>query len=669
MRVQWILPALLLALLLAAVALGGGTPERVQVGLGFAAGALALLAVFQRELPAPAWDSLVVALAWGGLAGAQIFWSVSLDAALDAAGSVLTAALVFLIASSVIAPRARRPLLIALALAGAVVAGVGIAGAEAGTRASLPFGNPNHLAGWLLLPAAVAFAGNFVVKLEGRTSRHAVLWFAVLGLVCAGIAATGSRGATCAAVATACCLALLAYTRLTPALLCAMLGLVALVLAVTPFLLPDLLPIARGGNESSAGLRWSVYAATGAAALEALPMGVGLGGFAEAFAAHRPEGLRYAPRFAHSEVLHAVLELGVAFLAVAGLTLWLALRRAAGPVGRPVSLVAWGGAGAVMAVGAHALVDFPLHVPAIALSVAACSGLAWSAAQGTAPVPQRFVKLTLVAFSAVLFALAGTRAVALHTEAEARTRLAAGEFEAAEALAARGLRVRPARAELLRIAADAAEHAHTFSAGGEAASRRAVSAREAAVRANPHSAARHVELARTRRRVGDARGALVAIERAVTLDPAGPGIHLARARLLLDLQRADEAAVAARGALELHPLATADVVAAFLRVTGDPALAQAAVPQLPEAMRGAALALHAAGFPEHAAEQLGRVLALRPGDTRVAIEAAKSLRAAGAPRRAVEVLSRTLEHVGEDARLASELERLERSIVAQERSG
>jgi len=599
----------------AAAALRGGVGADAAVALQLAAAFLAVAAAARRRLPAPPRGALALVLAWWGLALASVALASAPDRALDASGAVLATGLVFLVGCGLGAPE-RSALVRALTPVGAAGAAWALLMAASGERASLPFGNPNHLAGWLLVPGAVAAAGLFRAGTRDGGGRAGVAWFGALALMAAAVAASASRGAAIAALAAAAGVAGVAWLprRRGALLVGGGLAAAALVLSVLPALHPGLVPRTGEGGESSAGIRWSVYAASARAAANEAPLGAGLGGFADAFAAVRPAGLPYAPRYAHSEILHGAVELGLPFLAVllatAGAVLWAA--RAPGR-GRERTLV-WGGAAAGLAVAAHALVDFPLHVPAIAFALAAVAGAAWRAHLGVGP-PAAAVsaRLALLAGAAVLLAVAGTRAVALHAESVAETRLAAGDFEGAEVAAARGLAARPRRAELWRLSADAAEHAFELGSGGPEARERARAARRAAVRARPRSAALWSELAWARARRGDAAGALRAAERAEALDPASPAAPLARARLLLAEGRGEEAGRAVRRALLRHPVAAHPAAEALLRATADPALARAAVPENARAWLGAARALRGAGFEREAEAAFSEWRRLRDG--------------------------------------------------------
>ncbi|MEE9606242.1 MAG: O-antigen ligase family protein [Myxococcota bacterium] len=657
----------LAALLLAAVLLRGGVSTAAAPALYLGAAGLGFAAALARNLGCASRDALGVALLWGALALAQVGWSADRDAALDGAAALLAAALVFLLVHAGLGEVERRRMAVAIGAIGAAVAALAIASMTPGVRASFPLGNPNHLAGWLLLPAAVASAGLFLTQ-EGEDRRFVVFWFGVLLLSGAGMAISGSRGGGLAAAAAVGALVALvrAPRRLGAPVVTAALAAVGIALATLPAARPGLIPAARDASESSMGIRWQVYEVAAHSALDAAPLGVGLGGFAAAFATHRPADLPYAPRFAHNEFLHGAVELGAPFLLALGATGVLVLRRVLRGRERPRALASWGGSAAIVAIAAHSLVDFTLHVPAIALAGAAAGGLAWGAAgrvsAGGRCASQRATQVALSALAAVLVLLAGSEFAALRAAARAEEHLRSGDFADAERSARSGLRARPARSQLWRLVAEAAEHSHELGGGGAAALQRALSARAAAVEASPRQAGLHAERARTLAKVGDLEGALAALDRAIRLDPAAPGLRLSRARLLLADSRADDAARAVRAAVQRRPVAALDALGALLRATGDPALARAAVPDDPRAMLGAGRALARAGYRWDAARVFERAAALQPADPGVALEASRALRAAGEAHHAAAVVERTLEFEPGHPRLRDELERIGRAM-------
>jgi tetratricopeptide (TPR) repeat protein len=667
------IPLLLLGLLLAAALAQGGVAPEIAGILGIACGLLALVAAGARTLrPAPG-DALVLVSMWSALAGVQVLWSAAPDAALDGASGALAALLVFLIALVAVPDGERSRLVNGLAFAGMAVACVALLLGRPDARAHLPFGNPNHLAGWLLLPGSIAFAGMLSASDRAGSRPSIVGWFGVLTMIGAAIALAGSRGAALAAAVAAAAVVVLRNTRPRqgPGLVTAGFFSAALALAVLPAFNPDLVPASGPAGESSAGLRWQVYGGAAHAALDAAPHGTGLGSFASAFAAHRPANLPYTPRFAHGEFLHGLVELGIWFLAGLGVTVALVLRRAVRARRAERTLAAMGGTVALLAVAAHALIEFTLHIPAIALTTALLAGVAFDVAPTKAWRSEGIgaTRAALAGLGAMLLFLAGSQVLALDAERRANSHLVAGDFGAAEAVARRGLRVRPQRVALHALVARAAEHAYRLAGGGPASLARAIEARRAATRANPRDAETHLALARILRRSGDSAGALASADRAIALDPMAPAPYLARAGILLAAAREMEAARSVRDAIERHPPVAYDAVGALLSATDDPSLAGSAVPATPRTLLAAGRALHRAGFPRSAADEFQRALALRPGDAVAAIGAARSWREAGRLDRGLEVLEETLELIPDDPRVLRERDGMTRALQRRARRG
>jgi len=657
----------LLALLAGAVALHGGVTAEGGALLYLAVAGMAGLAAATRKFVAIPGGGLELALAASGLGLASVLWSVAPDATLDASAPLLAATIVFLLCAGTLSTLQARRFLGGFAVLGAVVACIALASTPLGTRAREPFGNPNHLAAWLLMPAAYSFArlvGSEVVR-RGRR-EDALLWFGLFGVLGGGVAATESLGALLAALGI--CAATLALQRF-PSLrgtwiVLGALASIAAVLAFVPTLLPGLVPSSGAEGELSAGLRWQVYATAGRAAWSFLPFGAGLGAFAQAFTRWRPTGLPYAVLHAHSEPLHAWVELGlpVLFLGVAAIrVVGERLSRL-----RTRSVLGFASATGLIAVACHSLVDFPLHVPAVALSTAALAGIAWSANQsgrgesrnspGLAGGAATRWSVAVVALALSL--VAGTQSLALIAEARTARRIAQGDFGGAESEALRGLRIRPGRPALLSLAADAAEAEFLLGGGGAPALARALRLREQSHWASPLDPVPVVALSRTRAALGDPIGALAAASEAARLDPASPAPWLALAQLWLDAGQGAAAAQAVHGALERFPRAADETLTAFLRATRDPALVSIAAPELAYTRHSAGLVLAHAGFLRAAAEELVRAAQLAPSDPESALAAARSLEEAGEAGAASDLLAHALECIPGEARLASELARL-----------
>jgi tetratricopeptide (TPR) repeat protein len=380
---------------------------------------------------------------------------------------------------------------------------------------------------------------------------------------------------------------------------------------------------------------------------------VGLGAFTAVFDAYRPVGVAYSPNFAHSEPLQGLAELGLPFLLVAVASMGLAVRRLRGALGSR-SRVTWGALAALLAVAAHALVDFPLHVPAVALTAAALAGLLFAGELAGEPrLGPGATRALLAGLAVAAMALAGTQLRAVDAERRAAELMASGDFGAAATAAQAGLRARPDRAALWTLLADAAEHDARFEGGGPAALERAVQARRRAAASRRGDAALRRRAADTLARAGRLEEARVALEEAVRLDPRSPVGPLAQMRLALRRGDRAGAAHALRGAIGRLPRAQGRLLLAALRDTADPEVVRAAPVDGPT--RAAVLAQ--SGFPSEAAAELERIFREDPGNPERALDAARLYRRAGESGAARRVLERA-------ARLHPEHPRLSRRARA-----
>jgi hypothetical protein len=419
---RW-LPLALLGLLATAIALGGGVAPGAAALLCFLTGAIGLVAAASRRLPPLSPAVWGLALLWPGVAFASLIWNRHLEASLDGSAAAICASLVWMLGATLVDGKARRRFVIGLAISGAVVALLALAEAVPGQPASIPLGDPNHLAAWLLLPGSLALVALLHSEPTGRgAGGSAFLWFGLAGIIGAGIAAAASRGASLAAALALAALLILYLFGPQRGILVGATGIVAaaLILRFAPTLAPDVLPVELGGGGSSAGIKWVAHAASASTALDVVPLGAGIGAFASSFEAYRSPIIPHAASFAHGESLQGLVELGLPFLAVFA----VAVLAARGILSRPRNpRCTWGAVIATLSLSAHSLIDFPLDVPAIALSGAALAGLAFagiSIGEGEQRMPDRVrsgsaTRSMVAGLSIALLALAASQTAALAT--------------------------------------------------------------------------------------------------------------------------------------------------------------------------------------------------------------------------------------------------------------
>jgi O-antigen ligase len=134
-------------------------------------------------------------------------------------------------------------------------------------------------------------------------------------------------------------------------------------------------------NEISLGYegRSRLASATASAALDFLPIGSGLGTFADIFPRYQADRLPGYVDHAHNDYLEAFLELGVAGLAVMVLIAiayaarWRRLARDG--LRRSLSVLQAGAGFAMAAVFVHGLFDFNFHIPANAIYLSFLAGI------------------------------------------------------------------------------------------------------------------------------------------------------------------------------------------------------------------------------------------------------------------------------------------------------
>ena len=161
-----------------------------------------------------------------------------------------------------------------------------------------------------------------------------------------------------------------------------------LALRLTGFVLVGAVLLALAGEGLERRLRetapdWAkraqIYSLTMTAIEQRPLLGTGLGTYAAVYRSHRTEGVRRGVRMAHNDYLELALELGIpaAFLFVAAIaTTAFGCARGLRAQAEPDTAFPAVGLAVCMLVGAHALLDFSLQVPAVAITFALLFGVA-----------------------------------------------------------------------------------------------------------------------------------------------------------------------------------------------------------------------------------------------------------------------------------------------------
>jgi len=252
----------------------------------------------------------------------------------------------------------------------AAVAGLGAWLVGITPRVTVPFGLHHYAAGFLLLHLPVTWA------LARRESPRQLFWIAAVAAQAAAIAGTRSMAAVVV-------LGLMLFwtMRRKPLWLIAALGALAAIAVLVPRT-HELL--ARGEDPSLSTENRVRYLKTGAAMLEARPLGWGLGSVPLVSAPFRPQVPDIMPQgevlpHLHNLPLHLTVETGVLGLLAAAWFLWR---------GRSVNIVPY---------LLFALADYQLDLPALLFAFAAVAGLSATPEPASAdrPIETRFQRKAL----------------------------------------------------------------------------------------------------------------------------------------------------------------------------------------------------------------------------------------------------------------------------------
>lgn len=310
-----------------------------------------------------------------------------------------------------LAARQVRALLLVFCAAALFQAVVGIVQSGAAPASWIHFGNPptggtttgtfvnrNHLAGLLAMALPILVAVWAVETLPGRHAhgalmrehpRHAdqrmarrmVASLAVV-LVLAALIFTRSRaGIACGLAAFGAAGLVLVWSGATPRVRVTLgvVALTALALAAYAGLTPVVDRFTAGQLALGYEGRARIVAATLRAGADFMPLGSGLGTFADVFPRYQAAGPVGYVEFAHNDYAQAFLELGaagvaaMALIAFAYVARWRAIARGAGS--RRLGIAQLAAGISLAALGVHGLFDFNLHIPANALAFAFLAGV------------------------------------------------------------------------------------------------------------------------------------------------------------------------------------------------------------------------------------------------------------------------------------------------------
>jgi O-antigen ligase len=268
-------------------------------------------------------------------------------------------------------------------------------------EASGTFINRNHFAAYLAMTLPIALASVLASPWKRRTMRwrEVVLEFArrnglmlaagvgAAAMIWVGVIFSYSRGGLAVALAGVGFLVLATRGRWRRARALGLLLLLpTLALLWMEIRAPGERFLEQGIQAGSLGNRTVVWSATARMAHDALPLGTGLGTFAEAFPLYRPPTIRLYWDHAHNDWLESLAEGGpvtlLAVLVIAGVAVVAPLFRSSEFFG-PDSVWRAGLGAAVFVAALHSTVDFPLRIPAVGLLAAVLIGLSCDGLQAS----------------------------------------------------------------------------------------------------------------------------------------------------------------------------------------------------------------------------------------------------------------------------------------------
>jgi len=374
----------------------------------------------------------------------------------------------------------------------------------------------------MMVPAVAAWA-------LGKRGGLRALGFGAVAVGALGLVATRSVSAM-AALALALTLAGL-RGLVAPRIVALSAGVIGLAIVAAAITRPD--AVFTPGREDSP---WRLRAGNVRVALEIAGdhplLGVGPGGFAEAFPQYRREGDNES-RHAHDLPAELMAEWGVPVgLLLSASFFWIfvgPVLRTTGQPRTPASGLAVG----MAAFALHNLADFTAFLPSLLVFAAVCRGLIARSVPGDRPIAA--VRAGWMAAAVAIALVSAGSGWSRDGLFDARRAAASGDHAEALRLAERSARLAPWDADPRQFAAEAGL---ATGSGAEAALRDA----ERAVTRAPARAAARMLRARARIAVGDLAGAYADAAEAERLYPLHPDYAKRRGELAAALEKSDEAA-------------------------------------------------------------------------------------------------------------------------------
>jgi len=285
------------------------------------------------------------------------------------------------------------------------------------------------------------------------------------------------------------------------------------------------------------------------AMLRAVPMGVGAGSFEVAFPAYKVSSDRFFVNFAHNEPLQVACELGPLGLLILGWLAWLVLSawRSAVRRGGSAGVLASGAGGALVALSVQSLVDFPFHLPALALVGALLAGVVVGLGRDGVGARLRWVLALLVLLGAVCSGLMARGLDRLEAAKRLEESMRYGDALVAYEAAA-------AAAPLLSGAWEGQGRIHVLRAtlgGSEREAEAALSAYGEALRRRRGEALYLLNVAWMQMRLGDEAAGEKSLREARALAPQDGDIAFELARHLVRRERCDEGLAELSAAMRL----------------------------------------------------------------------------------------------------------------------